>query len=400
MKNSKPLIPLSIALLSVLAYSNQGLSSLPDQAIYYLTREHWQLNAGTIGMIGWVVSIAWYIKVLWGWLADRLNNIKKSLLVCYSFMLLLYVFIVVFGLNLLTLIVTGLLINLCIGFADTTVDRVMVQAEQKYNLKGRLQAVQWTALGLAGLVVALLGAWVAKYFPEHINYKVAYGIAGIIPIAMIVYLLFKYKENRLRKPKKKKQGIFKSLSDSRFRIGLLFIICLNFCPSFGTALMIKLREGMGIDKMFLGYLGAMGTVLGIVGYIIYYKWAYKFPMKKLLYFMVAFSAATNLFYLYIPNQWFLVLYNLIFGAFGGITFMTLLAFFVKIIPAGNEGLFYALITSTHNFSARGGNWVGGVVYDSLGYNWNVVLSSALTLLCILFIPMLKIDNLKGESNES
>ena len=400
MKNSKPLIPLSIALLSVLAYSNQGLSSLPDQAIYYLTREHWQLNAGTIGMIGWVVSIAWYIKVLWGWLADRLNNIKKSLLVCYSFMLLLYVFIVVFGLNLLTLIVTGLLINLCIGFADTTVDRVMVQAEQKYNLKGRLQAVQWTALGLAGLVVALLGAWVAKYFPEHINYKVAYGIAGIIPIAMIVYLLFKYKENRLRKPKKKKQSIFKSLSDSRFRIGLLFIICLNFCPSFGTALMIKLREGMGIDKMFLGYLGAMGTVLGIVGYIIYYKWAYKFPMKKLLYFMVAFSAATNLFYLYIPNQWFLVLYNLIFGAFGGITFMTLLAFFVKIIPAGNEGLFYALITSTHNFSARGGNWVGGVVYDSLGYNWNVVLSSALTLLCILFIPMLKIDNLKGESNES
>ena len=384
----------------MLAYSNQGLSSLPDQAIYYLTREHWQLNAGTIGMIGWVVSIAWYIKVLWGWLADRLNNIKKSLLVCYSFMLLLYVFIVVFGLNLLTLIVTGLLINLCIGFADTTVDRVMVQAEQKYNLKGRLQAVQWTALGLAGLVVALLGAWVAKYFPEHINYKVAYGIAGIIPIAMIVYLLFKYKENRLRKPKKKKQGIFKSLSDSRFRIGLLFIICLNFCPSFGTALMIKLREGMGIDKMFLGYLGAMGTVLGIVGYIIYYKWAYKFPMKKLLYFMVAFSAATNLFYLYIPNQWFLVLYNLIFGAFGGITFMTLLAFFVKIIPAGNEGLFYALITSTHNFSARGGNWVGGVVYDSLGYNWNVVLSSALTLLCILFIPMLKIDNLKGESNES
>jgi predicted MFS family arabinose efflux permease len=175
-------------------------------------------------------------------------------------------------------------------------------------------------------------------------------------------------------------------------MGLLFVACLNFCPSFGTPLMIKIRESLGVDKMFLGYLGAMGTVLGVIGYFIYYKWVYKFPMKKLIYFMIVFTAVTNLFYLYIPNQWILLTYNLIFGAFGGITFMTLLAFFVKIIPTGGEGFFYALVTSVNNFAARGGNFLGGYIYDKTNYNTTVIVSTVFTLFCLLLVPLLKIED--------
>ena len=425
MKN-KVKIPLSIALLSILAYSNQGISSLPQQCLYYLTRESWHLNASTIGLISWVVGLAWYIKVFWGYIADKVQNTKNCLIISYLLMLGLYAFIIAFGLNLLTLIITGLLINVCIGFADTNVDKQMVITEQKYKLKGRLQAIQWTALGVGGLIVALGGAYIAKYFPEHINYKVAYGLAGIIPICMLIYLFKFYKNKRSKKGrwecsncdnieysereimcwkcgkgemlyKKNKYNLkenLKKLKSPKLIVGLIFIACLNFCPSFGTALMIKLRETMGVDKLFLGYLGAMGTILGIVGYLIYYKWAYKFPMKKLLYFMVTFAGLTNLFYLYIPNQWFLAGYNLAFGAFGGIAFMTLLAFFVTIIPAGSEGLFYALVTSVSNFSARGGNYIGGLIYDKMGYSVNVLLSSGLTLLCIAFVPFLKIGDKK------
>ena len=461
MKN-KVKIPLSIALLSILAYSNQGISSLPEQCLYYLTRESWHLSASTIGLISWVVGLAWYVKILWGYIADKVQNTKNCLIISYLLMLGLYAFIITFGLNLVTLIITGLLINICIGFADTNVDKQMVITEKKYKLKGRLQAIQWTALGVGGLIVALGGAYIAKYFPEHINYKVAYGLAGIIPICMLIYLFKFYKNKIIRKKSKLKISIknifynilhivlviaeiaiaikivnissiikidnfvvyilrniscsllllsiissiiywiyklicnskqnLKKLKSPRLIMGLLFIACLNFCPSFGTALMIKLRETMFVDKLFLGYLGAMGTVLGIIGYLIYYKWAYKFPMKKLLYFMVVFAGITNLFYLYLPNKWFLVGYNLAFGAFGGITFMTLLAFFVKIIPSGSEGLFYALVTSVSNFSSRGGNWLGGIIFDRYGYNLNVIISSILTLLCIFMIPILRINN--------
>ncbi len=386
MKN-KIKIPLGVAILSILAYSNQGISSLPEQCIYYLTRESWGLSASMIGLISWVTGIAWYIKILWGYIADKTNNVKRNLIIAYTFLLLLYGYVIIFGLTLTSLIVIGLLVNCCIGFSDTNVDKQMCVTEKKLGLKGRLQAIQWTALGVAGLIVALGGAYIAKYS----TYKVAYALAGIIPIAMISYLCFfmKKESTENKKPIDFRKN-FAKIKNRRLIMGLVFIACLNFCPSFGTSLMIKVREVLHVDKLFLGYLGAMGTVLGIIGYLIYYKWAYKFPMKKLLYFMVIFSGLTNLFYLYIPNQWFLVIYNIAFGAFGGITFMTLLAFFVTIIPNGSEGFFYALVTSVSNFSARGGNFLGGLVYDKWGYVPNVIISSVLTLACVFFIPALKI----------
>ena len=52
----KKKIPLTIALLSILAYSNQGISTLPTQCLYYLTRETWKLSASQIGLISWVVG--------------------------------------------------------------------------------------------------------------------------------------------------------------------------------------------------------------------------------------------------------------------------------------------------------------------------------------------------------
>jgi len=399
----KKKIPFVIALLCIFQYANQGISSLPGQCIYYLTRESWGLSATMIGLISWIVGLAWYLKIVFGFCVDNISIKGKRttyyLLGSYSLLLMSYLYIVIFGLNLTSLIATGILINICIAFADVTVDREMVVTEQKLNLKGRLQSLQWSSLGVAGLIVSLLGAVIAKYLPEHVNYRVAYALAGVIPMGMLIYITTKFKERKIRKRKKVrilktlKQNLIK-IKNKRLLIGLLFVACLQFCPSFGTALMIRVREVLHVDKLFLGYLGAMGTVLGVIGYFIYYKWAYKFPMKKLLYFMVLFSAITNLFYLYLPNKWILIVYNLAFGAFGGITFMTLLAFFVKIIPTGSEAFFYALVTSVSNFCARGGNFVGGVIFDNFGYNANVIVSTVATLLCLLLIPHLKIGEVK------
>jgi len=64
-------IPLAIALLCILQYANQGISDLPSQAIYYLTRETWGLSATMIGLLSWVTGLAWSIKVLWGWCIDK-----------------------------------------------------------------------------------------------------------------------------------------------------------------------------------------------------------------------------------------------------------------------------------------------------------------------------------------
>ena len=393
-------IPFIGYLFFILIYANQGISGLPQQCIYYLTRETWGLSASMIGLITWITGLAWYIKPLWGVSLDyfpiRNYRAKYYLYINYIAILVLYGFILIFGFNLLSLIVILTLINVCIGWNDVANDTQMVILEQKYNLQGKLQAVQWISLGCAGLIVALGGAQIALRFPEPLNYKIAYGLAAILPILTLVYLFKYYKEKKITQ-KKSIKNITKDLGqlkDKRFLFALVFIACLQFCPSFGTALMIQARENLGVSKMFLGYLGATGTVLSLVGYLLYYWKCHKFPMKQLLYFMVIFTGITNLFYLYIPNQWFLAGYSIAFGAFGGITFLTLLAFFAHIIPKGSEGMFYAIVTSVSNFCGRGGSFFGGVIYDNWGYSATVIVSSVLTLSCLLFLPHLKIGEKK------
>jgi len=391
MKNKLPLIPY---LFFILVYGNQGLSGLPEQSITYLLKESWGYGAGMLGFIGFITGIAWYIKPAWGFLIDfcpiRKFRAKYYLYFNYFAILLAYLYIVIFGLNLVSLIITGLLINCFIGLSDVANDSQMVIYEQKYKMQGKLQAIQWTSLGIAGLFVALGGAFIADKLPEPLNYKVAYGFAGILPLITLIYLFKGYKETPITKRKKIKDvgKDFKKILEPKLLLPLAFIACFQFCPSFGTALLYEARDKLGVSKMFLGYLGATGTVLGIVGYVLYYWKFHKVNMEKLIYFMVIFSAVTNLFYLYIPNKWFLVGYNVAFGAFGGITFLTLLAYFATLIPKGSEGMIYAVVTSVSNLCARGGSWLGGTIYDNWGYNINVIVSTVLTLLCLFFIKHL------------
>jgi len=410
MKNSLK-IPV---LFFILIYANQGLSSLAQQPLYYLTREMWHLSATMLGLIGFLVGIAWYIKPIFGIFIDHfpIKNYRSKyyLYINYITLILLGLYIVIFGLNLFTLILTGILINIAIGFNDVANDTQMCILEKKHNLKGRIQAIQWISLGTAGLFVSLGGAWIAKTFSVHTGYKVAYGIWLLLPILTLYYLKKVYKEVPITQsragsnPPKGREGVKPSLcillkkkfkeafKNKSFIVGILFIAFLRFSPSFGNALMIRMREQMNIDKMFIGYLGATGTVLGLIGYALYYWKAFKIPMKKLLYFAVLFSGLTSLCYLWIPNKWTIFSYNILFGAFDGIAFLAILAFMARIVPTGSEGLFYALVTSVNNFAARLGGFAGGIIYDKLGYNANVIIAAITTFCCLAFIPYLKLGN--------
>jgi len=389
-------------LFFMLIYANQGLSALPSQCLYYLQRETWGLSAFQLGLVAFVIGLAWCVKPFFGFLTDCFSiknyRTKYYLLTNYILLISTYLYIIFFGLNFYSLLITGFIISSALAFSDVCNDTQMIILEKKYDLKGRIQAIQWSSLSVAGLFVAICGALIADKIPEPLNYKVAYGLILALPILTFLYLKKNYKEKPIKKKVEFKTflKLFKIFKNKNFVLCLLFIAFLNFSPSFGYALTIKLREHMGVGKMFLGWLGATGTVLGLVGYAIYYWKAYKVDMKKLLYFMIIFSAITNLFYLYLPNKWIILIYSIMFGAFNGIAFLTLLSFFARIVPTGGEGLFYALVTSVSNLTARLGGVFGGAIYDNFGYNINVIFASATTLMCLCFVPYLKMEVSKNE----
>jgi MFS family permease len=397
----KKKISFIVYMFFILVYGNQGFSDLPGQCMYYLTRESWKLSATMLGLLAFLTSLAWYCKPIFGYLADYFgsrNKLKTYLIINTILIILASLYIVIFGINIITLIIIFSIINFAIAGNDVSNDKEMCILEKKYCLSGRIQAVQWTALGIAGLIVALLGAYIANTWPNEYNYRIAYAITIILPMALLIYLIKYYKpEPAERQNINRREGkannianLLASLKNKEFIIGILFIFFLRFSPSFGTALTIHMREAMGIHKMFLGYLGATGTVLGIIGYILYYWKGYKVNLRKMLYFTIVFSALTNLCYLYLPNKWMILTYNIAFGAIDGMCFLAIMAFMAKIVPSGYEGMSYAIIASISNLSARCGGILGGVIYDKIGYDWNVIIASLTTALCIFFIPFLRI----------
>lgn len=391
MKNQ---IPIVVLIICVFQYCNQGISGLPGQAIYYLIREVWNLSAGAISLVAFAATAPWYCKIFFGFIADRKGTIRTFMLVNTSLLIVTYLLIISVGLNLALLILTGLVINICIAFSDVLVDKVMVQCEQKYSLRGRLQSLQWTSLGIAGVIVAMGGAVVADSFTVDMAYRVAYALAGIVPIAILIYLIFWFKDEATTI---QIENIWTTIGralikfkDRKLLIGIAFIALFNFSPSFATPLMIIAREQLGVSKIFMGYLGTSSTILMVIGFFLYYKVFYRANLNNLLYYVVTLTVIVNLFYLYIPNKFVLLGYNIAFGAVGGVLMMVLLAFYITIVPKGMEGLFYSLIVSVSNLAGGLGMVVGGFIFDHFGYAPTVVISSLCTFMCIFLIPLLKL----------
>ncbi len=390
MKKNK--ISLGVYLLFSLIYWNQGIWGLKAAPLYYLQRETWGLSASMIALIGCIITIPWTIKPLWGIIVDSCplkgKKSKYWLILNYSVIFIISILVAIFGLNIYTLVLTGFLTGIAFAFSDVAGDGLVCVLEKKYKLQGKLQAISWASISLAGLVTSLGGA----YISEHYNYRLAFLICAIFPLMMIFFLLKKHKEPDVKPKKINKEQLlkfWKALFNKTLAVPMLFLFCFYLSPSFGTPLMIHMRESMHINKMMIGVLGATGTVFGIIGYMLYFFKFYKFNLTKLLYFSVIFGIISTLCYLYIPNQWWLLGYSIVLGTVGAISHLVILAYVAKITPKGYEALVFAGICSILNLGTMGSGYIGGFLFDLIGFNWLVIVSALFTAICLVFIPKLK-----------
>ena len=390
MKNK---IPLSVYFLFSFVYWNQGIWGLKSASLYYLMRETWHLTVSNIALIGVITTISWVVKPIFGIVVDSFPLFKKKskywLILNYSIIIILSLLIWFFGINYWTLILSEFIFAYCFAFNDVSADGLVCVLEKKYKLQGRLQSLSWFSLSLAGLVTALGGAWIAKYA----NYNLAFLLGAISPAIMIYFLLYHYNEPNV-KPKKLNyiqiKKFIKVLFSKQLLLPMAFLFCYFLSPSFGTPLMVQMREHLHMDKMMIGFLGSVGTIFGLIGYLLYFFKFYKFNLKKLLYFTVGFGAFSTLWYLYIPNQWWLLVYNVILGTVGSISHLVILAYVAKITPKGYEALVFAGLCSVLNLGSMGSGYLGGFLYDIIGFNSLVIISALFTCGCLFFIPRLQI----------
>lgn len=393
MTKKKPISIYTYLLFSFI-YWNQGIWGLKSAPLYYLQREVWGLSVSQIALIGMICTIPWTIKPLWGIIVDCFPLFKKKtkywLVLNYSIISILSLIIAIIGLNYWTLILTGFIFGICFAWNDVAGDGFVCVLEKKYKLQGKLQSLSWFSLSLAGLVTSLGGAWISKYF----DYRLAFLFCAISPAIMIYFILKKHDEPNV-KPKKLDLKQLKKFGQIFFQKKLLipmsFLFCYFLSPSFGTPLMVQMREVLHMDKMMIGFLGSVGTVFGLLGYLFYFFKAHKYNLEKLLYFSVLFGGFSTLWYLWIPNQWWLLAYNIILGSIGAISHLVILAYVAKLTPKGYEALVFAGLCSVLNLGSMGSGYLGGFLYDIIGFNSLVILSAILTFLCIFFIPYLNLN---------
>lgn len=384
-------------LLFALIYFGQGIYNLPSQSIFYWLKDALGLSVAKIAYISAFATIPWCIKPLYGLISDMFPLFgyrrKSYLILNYISIGLMGLYIFFFGLTVFSLIIINVLCAIAFAMNDVCCDGIMVEKGQQYKMTGKFQSVQWGAINIATLFTGLCGGIIAKY----LNYQYANLFVAIFIFGILLFLLFNYKEKKYKIKFNKKcfKGIKAGLKNKQIWLAMAFLFCLWFSPSFSVALLFKMRDVLKFDKIFIGLLGTTSAGLGILGAIIYYKICKKINLKKLLIISTVLSALFTFCYLYYPNWQIALLYSILFGTVGMISHLVVLDFAARITPKEAECFIFAGLCSILNLSAMLSRVVGGFLYSRIGLNNLIIISGGFTLLCLSFIPFLKI----GDTNE-
>ena len=403
-----------IYVLSASIYFVQGIEGIPGLALFKYMKEKLHFSPSTIMYLGCLISVAWLIKPIFGYVIDNYFNKKKwifisligSLLIC--FYLGLSPFLPLF--ILVPLLMLG---NINSALRDVSCDGIMCVEGKEANECDSIQSIQWISITVASIIVGLLGGWIA----DHSTYKIGY--LCLLPIYLAIMLIVsKYrttvpkhrtipdcynckfaldctdKSNLVRDCFEKRikptfiQSIlsYKELfTNKQFLLGCAFIFIYQFAPGFGTPLQFIEIDKFKWSYTFMGTIGAISSGLGILGAIVYYKVSKQIDVKRCLFWSVFIVGLTNIAYL-----WFTpitaIVYSFIFSILGMFIFLNMMVFLAKSTLPGKEATSFALLCSVSNLSGVCSNLAGAWLFPILGLKVIIIIAS---LSAFLSLPILR-----------
>jgi MFS family permease len=415
-------------ILSASTYFLQGIEGVPGSALFFYLKETLHFNESTIMYIGTITGLAWLIKPLWGYLTD--NYFTKNVWIYISLIgsLLTAIF---FGLMpflpLVWLVLLLSLNNWNTAMRDVAVDGIACIEGKASENTGKIQAIQWTSVTVAAIMVGLGGGYVA----EHFNYQL--GFLCLIPFYLVMIgIVWNYTRNcrtchreivhdcaNCKSAKQCPKYVFEPsilvtncpnhvkiidsggsfvdtlksykvlVTNKTFLFACLFLFLYKYSPSFGTPLAFIERDVFGWSKMWMGTLGAIVSGFEILGAILYFKYSKKIDVKKCLIWSVGIGAITTLAYLYFTPVT-AVVYGICFSVLGMFIHLIIMDFMARTSLPGKEATSFALLCSISNLAGTASSLSGAALYPMLGLQPLIVLSAVTSFSCLFFINKLKI----------
>ncbi len=368
--------------LSSAVYFTQGIEGLPSQGLFYYWKETLGFSADKIMYISSITISAWLVKPILGYVIDNFFNKRIWIFISLGLDIVLVSILGLVNLP-MAILVTFLVANSTdAAFRDVAVDGIMCVEGKKNQTTGKIQSVQWISIYVAGLLTGIGGGVIA----EKWNYRV--GFLLLIPVYLLVSITaYLYKEElvyRDRKNSSLSADLKKIFADKRLLIVALFIFLYKYSPSFGTPLFFVQRDTFKWGKIWIGILGTISTVFGIIGSMLYYKFSTRINIKKWLFLSVFLGAVTTLSYLYYTPV-SAVVYEVIYSVIGMFIFIMVMDFMARKTPKGFEATSFAFLCSISNLALVTSNISGAFLFPKIGLSWLIIISALTSFLCLPLI---------------
>ena len=375
--------------LSSAVYFTQGIEGLPAQGLFYYFKETLNFSPEKIMIIGSLTTLAWLVKPLIGCLIDNLFSKRAWIFISLALDIVFVLFLGLMQMPLFILVVFLIISSGNAAFRDVAVDGIMCVEGKKYQATGKIQSIQWISILIAGLFTGIGGAFIAQKW----GYQA--GFLCLVPIYLLVGLpAYFYEEEKAEKnylPTATKlfsttwfTNLKRLFSDKKILIIGLFVFLYKYSPSFGTPLFFIQRDSFKWGKLWIGTLGTISTIFGVIGALLYYKFSQKLNLKKWLFFSVLVGGLTTLSYLYYTPV-SAVVYDVVYSLVGMFIFIMVMDFMARHSVKGLEATSFALLCSINNLSGVASNLSGAFLLPLVGLKWLIVLSALTSFLCLPLI---------------
>ncbi len=366
--------------LSSAVYFTQGIEGLPSQGLFYYLKETLHFSASKIMFLGSMITFAWLVKPLIGYAIDNFLTKRAWIFISLALDIIFALFLGLMQMPLILLVALLVVNSGNAAFRDVAVDGIMCVEGKKYQATGKIQSIQWVSILVAGLITGIGGAFIA----EKWGYRM--GFLCLIPVYLLVGLpTYFYQEEQGEKRYSTLLSDLKRLfSDKKIIIIGLFIFLYKYSPSFGTPLFFIQRDSFKWGKLWIGTLGTISTLFGVIGALLYYKFSQKINIRKWLYFSVFLGAVTSLSYLYYTPASAIV-YDIFYSLLGMFIFLMVMDFMARHSVKGLEATSFALLCSVNNLSGVASNLSGAFLLPLVGLKWLIILSALTSFLCLFLI---------------
>ncbi len=392
----------NLAILFGVVYFAQGMWSLPSQALTVVLKERFALSAVQAATFFSVSGLPWLIKPVYGLLSDFVPLFGQRR---KSYFLLVSLLASAAGLSFALIAkpsywqLAGLftLMGVGLAFSDVLTDAIMVEQGRPRGLTGVFQAVQWASISGASILVGLAGGHLA----ETRSLRTAFAFTACFPLVALTMAFWCVKERPAPADQRAFVETWTAMREALWERELWivggFIFFWTFSPSIGIALFYYQTDVLEFSQQLIGTLTSLGSAGGIVGAMIYAPLSRRLSLKQLINLSIAIGVAGTLVYLAYHDVRSAIIIATTFGCAGMITFLAFLDLAARACPRRVEGTFFALLMSLYNAGTQASDIMGGYLYDSLGYTPLVLISTGMSALAWVLVPLVRIDRIEAKA---